>query len=62
MLLLIKSKDIFKSEHFLQDYISRTTSHGPNTLMDVLDGTKYQGPFDVYQVSQCIFWTEQYVH
>ena len=35
--------------------------HGPNMFMDVLDGTQFQGPFGMDQMSPWSFWKGQNV-
>lgn len=39
------------------DQISKSIWYAPNVSVDILDRTKYQGPFSTEQVSQWIFYT-----
>lgn len=41
---------------FWQDQIPRTICHEPHMLMDVFGRTTFQGPFDMNQMSQLLFW------
>lgn len=46
----------FLSMNILDDQIPRTFRHGPSGSVDILDRTKYQGPFSVDWMSQWMFW------